>query len=72
MEEYKGATIEPGEYGGFVWHHPNYADASWNGDGWDTFGCGYADDIESCKEEIDEFFEELEEREVSGRLRTRL
>ena len=58
--EYKGAIIEQGIYGGFEWYHPDYVDADWTGDGWSTTGSGHRNTLEDCKEDIDEFLEELD------------
>ena len=58
--EYKRAIIEPSIYSGYEWYHPDYVDADWTGDGWTTFGCGTNKTIQDCKDDIDEFLEELE------------
>ena len=63
---YRGATISKSYYAeGYEWEHPDHVDASWNGDGWDTCGCGYGDTIEDCKADIDEMFLEIEEAEAA-------
>lgn len=64
MVEYKGATIEPSAYGGFEWQHPGHVDAEWTGDGWVSFGCGLAQTIQDCKDEIDQMLEELNEESL--------
>jgi hypothetical protein len=62
MINYRGAIIEPGVYGEYAWHHPDHSDASWDGDGWETFGMGCGRTLEECKEAIDDMFEMMRER----------
>lgn len=59
-EIYKDCKIEPAIYGeGFEWYHPDTHDCDWDGDGWHTVGQGSAKTIEECKEEIDDYLNDL-------------
>lgn len=57
---HRGATIEPGIYCGYEWEHPDHVDGDWTGDGWSYTGCGHGRTVEDCKDQIDEFLDELE------------
>lgn len=56
---YKGAIIAEDLFGGYNWLHPDYFDRSLEGEDWLTTGCGSAETIEECKEQIDEFLDDL-------------
>ena len=50
---YKGAEIIK-EGNDYNWSHPDYVDASFEGDHWEIEGCGRCSSVEECKEAIND------------------
>lgn len=58
---YRGAEIQVSHFGrGYLWTHLDYVDCDFVGGNLYCTGCGYADSIESAKEDIDQFLNEIE------------